>query len=118
MALSLDGHTLAVVTFIGSGTGNSAGAKVTQWALRKGTKIVTTPRGTRQIAFSPDGRLLAVGGVQFGKATLWNVLVWVGELRGRVCCIKGLFVSWLGVGSGHLQDEQAYIGPRTRRAGW
>lgn len=73
MALSPDGHTLAVVTSIGSGTGNSTGAKVTLWDLRKGTKIATLPGGTRQVTFSPDGRLLAIGGVQYSKVTLWNV---------------------------------------------
>ena len=82
MSLSPDGHTLAVVTSGGSGTGSSTGAKVTLWDLRKDTKIATIPGGTRGIAFSPDGRLLAIGGVQLGKVTLWNVArhVQVGTL--------------------------------------
>jgi WD40 repeat protein len=71
MALSPDGHTLAVDTSSGGGTGGSARENVALWDLRKGTKIGTIPGGGG-IAFSPDGRTLAISGVQ-DNVTLWNV---------------------------------------------
>ncbi|MEU8709100.1 serine/threonine-protein kinase [Streptomyces sp. NPDC048565] len=67
MAFSPDGKYLA--------TGDSAGGKVSLWSLAEGREILTTilPKagGTDGIAFSPDGRNVAVGSA-FIAPTLWN----------------------------------------------
>jgi WD40 repeat protein len=73
IALSPDGHTLAELTSTGSSGGNSPGTKVILWGLPQRTELATIPGGTGPIAFSPDGRLLAIGGVQYGKVAIWDV---------------------------------------------
>jgi WD40 repeat protein len=68
MAVSPDGHTLAVVSL--ESYGKSA---VTVWDYRRRVKLATLPGEVGPVAFSPDGRTLAIGDVQGTKIGLWDV---------------------------------------------
>ena len=65
----------------GGGTETSVygGNRVKLWDVSTGKSIVTlpmtVPSGNNDVAFSPDGRLLAVGGYT-GKIDLWDIAEW------------------------------------------
>jgi len=68
MAVSPDGHILAVVSLKNHGK-----STVTLWDYQRRVKLATLPGEVGPVAFSPDGRTLAIGNVQGTKIGLWNV---------------------------------------------
>lgn len=73
VAFSPDGTTLA--TAGGSNTGNGEDHTVRLWNVADGTqlRVLTQPDSATDVAFSPDGSRLAVGGWGDHAATIWNL---------------------------------------------
>jgi len=78
VALSPDGHTLAISRSVGSSNGS-----IVIWSLQSGTRIKTIVHAKQRttfpdinsIAFSPDGKLLA-SGASDGTIYLWDTQSW------------------------------------------
>jgi WD40 repeat protein len=68
MAVSPDGHTLAVVSLRAHGK-----SAVTLWDSSRRVKLATLAGEVGPVAFSPDGRVLAIGNVRGGEIGLWDV---------------------------------------------
>jgi hypothetical protein len=88
VAFSPDGKELAAVS-------KSASGSACIWAVPRGTRVASLPReqtGFSSAAFSPDGKILAVGGLN-GVAYLWDpaTSAMLGELRvGELSSISSL----------------------------
>jgi WD40 repeat protein len=79
LAFSPDGKTLASGGGVSDGRGNWVASEVKLWSATTGKELATLtghPSEVQTVVFSPDGKILASGGMQRqggGEVKLWDV---------------------------------------------